>query len=220
MPCQLEAKCDDDSGKLTPRELFTKEHSDLRTNGEEWMKQTANSCMLVATLIATIVFAAAFTVPGGSNDKTGSPIFQQKHWFAVFMMSDAISLVSSSTSILIFLSILTSRYAEDDFLFSLPSKLLFGLMLLFVSIVCMVVAFSATFFLLYHERANVWVPATIAAMAIIPVSCFWALQFKLWVDTFHNTYLSRFFFMPRRRKSFSAFTSEGVKYYRGREKRM
>ncbi|CAA2956949.1 ankyrin repeat-containing NPR4-like [Olea europaea subsp. europaea] len=38
----------------TPRELFTDEHDKLREAGEKWMKDTATSCMLVATLIATV----------------------------------------------------------------------------------------------------------------------------------------------------------------------
>ncbi|CAA3011103.1 ankyrin repeat-containing ITN1-like isoform X1 [Olea europaea subsp. europaea] len=49
----------------TPRKLFTLEHEKLREDGEKWMKKTVTSCMVVATLIATVVFAAAFTVPGG-----------------------------------------------------------------------------------------------------------------------------------------------------------
>ncbi|WMV15307.1 hypothetical protein MTR67_008692 [Solanum verrucosum] len=42
----------------TPRELFTEEHKALLKDGEKWMKDTANSCMIAATLIATMVFAA------------------------------------------------------------------------------------------------------------------------------------------------------------------
>lgn len=49
----------------TPRELFTEEHKILLKEGERWMKDTGNSCMIVSTLIATMVFAAGFTVPGG-----------------------------------------------------------------------------------------------------------------------------------------------------------
>ncbi|PWA75219.1 ankyrin repeat-containing domain, PGG domain protein [Artemisia annua] len=63
-PSHKERKNDDG---LTPHELFTKEHKELVTQGENWMKGTANQCMVVAALIATIVFAAAFTVPGGYN---------------------------------------------------------------------------------------------------------------------------------------------------------
>ncbi|XP_031371768.1 uncharacterized protein LOC116187251 isoform X2 [Punica granatum] len=53
-----------DKKGLTPRELFTTEHRGLLRDAERWMKDTSNSCMVVATLIATVVFAAAFTVPG------------------------------------------------------------------------------------------------------------------------------------------------------------
>ncbi|CBI27455.3 unnamed protein product, partial [Vitis vinifera] len=45
----------------TPRDLFTKEHKNLMKDGEKWMRGTAAQSMLVATLIATVVFAAAFT---------------------------------------------------------------------------------------------------------------------------------------------------------------
>jgi predicted membrane channel-forming protein YqfA (hemolysin III family) len=75
------------------------------------MKDTTNYCMLVATLIATVVFAATFTVPGDNNQEIGIPIFLTNNWFMVFFISDAMAMLSSSTLILIFLSILTSRYA-------------------------------------------------------------------------------------------------------------
>nr|XP_018629789.1 uncharacterized protein LOC104106550 isoform X2 [Nicotiana tomentosiformis] len=55
----------------TPRQFFTEEHQLLLKEGERLMKDTVNSCMIVATLIATMVFAAGFTVPGGNNDDEG-----------------------------------------------------------------------------------------------------------------------------------------------------
>ena len=136
-------------GKRTTRELFTQEHKELVKEAEKWVKSTANSCMLVATLIATVVFAAAFTVPGGNDENNGSPMFLSHKWFTVFVVSDAIALISSSTSILLFLSILTSRCAETDFLFWLPLELVLGLGSLFLSVLGMVLAFSACFFLHY-----------------------------------------------------------------------
>jgi hypothetical protein len=99
------------TNQKTPWELFIKKHEGLKKQGEQWMKDTTNYCIFVATLIATVVFAAAFTVPGGNNQETGIPIFLKNNWFMVFFISDAMAMLSSSTSILIFLSILTSRYA-------------------------------------------------------------------------------------------------------------
>ncbi|BBG96525.1 Ankyrin repeat family protein [Prunus dulcis] len=105
-----------------PHELFTQNHKKLKEEGEKWMKDAATSCTVVGALTITIMFAAAFTVPGGNNGVTGFPIFLHKKMFMVFIVSDAISLFSSITSVLMFLGILTSRYAEDDFLKILTHK--------------------------------------------------------------------------------------------------
>ncbi|PWA84044.1 Ankyrin repeat-containing protein [Artemisia annua] len=108
----------------TPHEVFTNTHEKLVSDGEKWMRGTASKCMLVATLIATIVFGVAYTIPGGYDEKLGVPIFRHNVPFLVFVVLDAISLVLSSTSILVFLSILTSCYSQEDFIDSLPKKLM------------------------------------------------------------------------------------------------
>ncbi|KAM0064905.1 putative PGG domain-containing protein [Helianthus debilis subsp. tardiflorus] len=182
---------------LTPYELFTKEHKDLMTQGEKWMKHTASQCMVVAALIATIVFSAAFTVPGGYDQDNGIPIFHSKATFMVFVVADAISLFASSASILMFLSILTSRYAERDFLESLPKKLMFGLATLFLSIVTMTAAFSVSFFVLYH-KGLLWMPILIGAFAVMPVLLYLLLQYGLFFDVFRSIYISRYLFKPKK----------------------
>jgi len=63
---------------LTPNEVFRKAHENLKKDGEQWMKDKANYCMIVATLIATVMFAAAITVPGGNDQTIGTPIFFEK----------------------------------------------------------------------------------------------------------------------------------------------
>ncbi|KAL0374584.1 UNVERIFIED_CONTAM: hypothetical protein Sradi_3374100 [Sesamum radiatum] len=115
----------------TPAMVFAEEHKDLILEAEEWLKDTAKSCTFAATLIATVVFAAAITVPGGSNTESGLPIFQKQRPFVVFAVSNAVSLFSSVTSVLMFLFILSSRCAEADFLYTLPNTLIIGLVNLF-----------------------------------------------------------------------------------------
>ena len=46
-----------DNAGNTPQSLFTKSHQALR-KGEKWMKTTATSCSVVATLVTTVTFAA------------------------------------------------------------------------------------------------------------------------------------------------------------------
>ena len=178
-------------GRLTPWDLFMEKHKDLRADGEKWMKGTVNFYIVVATLISAVVFAAVITVPGGSNQETGTPILLKSIWFRVFFIFDAIALLSSSTSILVFLSILTSRFTQMDFLVSLPSKLVWGLTALFISIVGMVVAFSATCFLVFKSEMP-WLPIGIIASAFVPVIVFVLLHYQLLADIMRSTFfLSR-----------------------------
>ncbi|KAJ4975625.1 hypothetical protein NE237_000731 [Protea cynaroides] len=171
----------------TPAMMFIEEHANLVKEGEKWMKDTASSCMVVATLIATVVFAAAFTVPGGDNNNNGTPIFIKDKSFMVFAISDALALFTSATSVLMFLSILTSRYAEEDFAHSLPKRMIIGLATLFVSIATMMIAFSATLSIVLQDRLA-WVAIPIATVACVPVTVFAFLQFPLFIDMIRSTY--------------------------------
>ncbi|XP_062174035.1 uncharacterized protein LOC133879477 isoform X2 [Alnus glutinosa] len=170
---------------ICPPELFTKNHKDLMKEGEQWMKDTATSCTVVGALILTIMFAAAITVPGG-NDQTGLPMFLKKKVFMLFIISDSLSLFSSSTSVLMFLGVLTSRYAEDDFLKSLPTKMIIGLSTLFFSIATMMIAFSAA--LLIILRGDTWLVIPAICLASVPVTLFVWMQFPLLVDMSISTY--------------------------------
>ncbi|KNA15068.1 hypothetical protein SOVF_101590 isoform A [Spinacia oleracea] len=193
----------------TPRALFTERHEGLRAKGEEWMKQTAQSCSVVAALIATVVFAAAFTLPGGIDSK-GTPVFVNRRLFIVFAICNALSLFSSCAAILMFLSILTSRYAEHDFLKSLPLKLMLGLTGMFISIVTMMAAFTVTSFITFREgvkSVNWIIPIPIALFAAVPVALFAFQQYPLLLDIYKSTYRSWSLFQPTKPKLFPSYSS-------------
>ncbi|KAI3495761.1 hypothetical protein L1887_38107 [Cichorium endivia] len=171
----------------TPQMIFTRKHKDLVIEGEKWMKATAESYTITATLIATVVFAAAITVPGGNNQNTGIPLFTNNTTFTIFAISDAISLFTAVTSLLMFLSILTARFAEKDFLFKLPTKLIIGLATLFISTTAMIVAFGATLYLVFGQsNSRVLIP--IAVLTCLPIASFVTLQFPLVIDLMRATY--------------------------------
>ncbi|KAH6782673.1 hypothetical protein C2S51_007966 [Perilla frutescens var. frutescens] len=178
--------------RKTAAMIFTEEHRDLKVEGEKWMKDTANSYTIAAALIATVVFAAAITVPGGNESDSGYPIFSKESAFTIFAVSDAASLFTSTTSLLMFLSILTSRYAEEDFLYALPKRLCIGLVSLFLSILFMMVAFSSTLYLVFGQK-KAWVLIPVAAFACVPISCFVLLQFPLLIAVISSTYGSGIF---------------------------
>ncbi|KAI3670722.1 hypothetical protein L1987_87717 [Smallanthus sonchifolius] len=171
----------------TPEMVFTKEHKELVTESGNWMKSTANSYALTATLIITVVFAAAITVPGGNKENDGGkkgtdgvPKFIDNPAFIVFITSIAVSMVTSSMSLLLFLAILTSRYTEQDFGIVLPLTLVIALVSLFVSATSTMLAFGAALFLMLGK----WTLALIAPSIGIPIcSFFW----------FYSVLLSDFF---------------------------
>ncbi|KAJ9190397.1 hypothetical protein P3X46_001606 [Hevea brasiliensis] len=171
----------------TPRMVFTEEHKDLLKQGEKWMKGTASSCTVVAALVVTVAFAAAFTVPGGNTSDQGIPIYLNEAAFLIFAISNAFALFSSSTSLLMFLGILTSRYSEYDFLKALPMRMSIGLISLFFSIVSMLVAFGSSLQIVLSHRVNwIWVP--ISLLACVPVTLFAILQFPLLVEIVSSTF--------------------------------
>ncbi|WCJ41368.1 Ankyrin repeat family protein [Euphorbia peplus] len=173
-------------GKI-PRMVFTEEHGDLLEKGEKWMKDTASSCAMVAAFMVTFMFAAAFTAPGGNNGDRGIPILLNQTSFLIFMISDALGLISSSTSLLMFLGILTSRCIEEDFLRALPMKMSIGLITLFCSIASALAAFCAAFYLVMFERVT-WIAVRIGLVACVPVVLFATLQFPLLVEITYSTF--------------------------------
>ncbi|KAJ0039765.1 hypothetical protein Pint_27200 [Pistacia integerrima] len=171
----------------TPGELFTEAHAELVNEGERWMKNTAASCMVVATLIAAVMFTSAFTVPGGNDEREGTPIFLNRNAFLIFVISNAFSLFSSSTSVLVFLGILTSRYAEKDFRKSLPTKLIVGLFTLFFSIVTMMACFGAAISLVLEKRLH-WVGIPVIVLSLIPIALYASFQFPLLIEIMIYTF--------------------------------
>ncbi|XP_022893848.1 uncharacterized protein LOC111408306 [Olea europaea var. sylvestris] len=88
------------------------EHEELREASERWMKDTSTFYMVVANLTATVALNASFIVPNGNK-------VAHNRRFTVFATSNALAMFSSTASIMTFLSILTSGYGEDDFLYIL-----------------------------------------------------------------------------------------------------
>ncbi|KAK9935947.1 hypothetical protein M0R45_012819 [Rubus argutus] len=169
----------DKTKKETPKDYFGRTHSELLKEAQEWLKQTSESCSTVAGLMSTVAFAAAFTVPGGNDDKNGQPLLIHHPFFLVFIITDALSLASSLTSLVMFLSILTSPFELHDFRHSLPRKLIFGFTFLFFSVAVTMLAFASTLMLTIPIKKRL-TTSLIYCVAFLPVTMFALLQFPLY----------------------------------------
>nr|POE88477.1 hypothetical protein CFP56_70444 [Quercus suber] len=168
----------------TPYVLFAREHEVLRKEGEKWMTNTATSSMVVATLIGSIMFTGQ--VADGLNKDT--------HLFLAYTVSTAISLFGSSTSLIMFLSILISRYSYEDFLVWLPVRLMIGVASLYISIIAMMISFATSFWLKnYNHRDVIFV--VISLFACVPIMDVF-LKYHLVFDMVQSTF---FRFRPRHR---------------------
>nr|KYP62714.1 Ankyrin repeat-containing protein At3g12360 family [Cajanus cajan] len=178
IPPNLVMHCNEDN--LTAREQFEIEHASMLKEAQEWIKETAQSCSTVAVLVATVAFAAAYTVPGGT-DGNGFPVFIRSPAFLFFTIMDVVALASSLASVVMFLSILTSPFEMWEFHKSLPRKLTLGFGLLFFSLTAAMLSFSATILLTVKLEYNKWSSSLIYSAAFFPVSIFRLLQFPFYM---------------------------------------
>ncbi|KAM5551095.1 hypothetical protein ABKV19_027467 [Rosa sericea] len=191
MASPKDLNCINSEGR-TPREEFTVNHRNLMEAGEKSIKETAtSSSALVAALIITIMFAATVATPGGIKDIKGVPIHLDTKAFQIFIVADVTSLCTSTTSVMIFLGILTSRFSEEDFLTSLPTKLIIGFLTLFLSVGAMMIAFSSSIFIMLYGQQSI-VSLSIV-LAILPIASFLWMQFPFLLDIIISTYGFRVF---------------------------
>ncbi|KAK6245754.1 hypothetical protein QUC31_000532 [Theobroma cacao] len=199
----------------TAQEVFEKTHLKLLNDAEGWLKQTAKSCSVITVLIATVAYAAAYTVPGGLDQKTGIPVLIHHHFFLLFAIMDIFALVTSLTSAIMFLSILTAPFKYENFQDSLPRKLTLGITFQYLSVALIMLAFAATILLivqLHGPRA-----VLVYIVAFLPVTVFAILHFPLYlagaetVRSFFRFIKNVFPFNFITRSSFGITASSGSK---------
>nr|KYP50639.1 Ankyrin repeat-containing protein At3g12360 family [Cajanus cajan] len=177
VPEHYNMHCDIDG--RTAEDILENEHVEMLREAQKWLKETAQSCSTVSVLVATVVFAAAYTVPGGTEN--GTPVFLHSQVFLFFTIMDVVALATSLASVVVFLSILTSPCELWDFHKSLPRKLNLGFALLLISLLTTMLAFSATMLLTIRLEWKNWTSSLIYSAAFFPVTIFAMIQFPVYV---------------------------------------
>ncbi|CAI9292518.1 unnamed protein product [Lactuca saligna] len=187
--CTTEAISQVNDDGVTAEQLFIKNNAQLHIDAKEWMKSTAGNCSGFAVLVATVAFASSFTPPGGSEPDTGRPIMEGNYFFIVFSLANGLSLTFSLTSVIVFLSILTSSFRLKEFQNSLHNKLLLGLTLLILSVSMMMISFAATI-LLGSGKWQDWTNIILYIVTFFPVIVFvlsYVSLYKLLIKVFEES---------------------------------
>ncbi|GLU15591.1 hypothetical protein SLE2022_320670 [Rubroshorea leprosula] len=144
------------------------------------VKSTCQSYSTVAVLVATVVFAAAVTSPGGFREN-GSPVFEDKPLHCFFTVMDEAGPASSLTSVVLFLSVLTSSLDLEDFRYQRPAKLSAGFLFLSFAIATTVLCFTTAAIILTVHLKKAWATTLTYTAVFLPVSVYLIVQFGLYI---------------------------------------
>ncbi|XP_026460570.1 uncharacterized protein LOC113361587 [Papaver somniferum] len=129
-------------------QVFTETHKHLRKEGEKWFKEGSENYMFISALLATVMFASAFAVPGGNDSTSGRPILLKNQDFVLFLHYVGYSLFFSIISLGLFLTIHAAPFNEHDFFLRLPLRFVFAVTALFQSFTFTTCAFFQAYMLI------------------------------------------------------------------------
>ncbi|KAH9324311.1 hypothetical protein KI387_004489, partial [Taxus chinensis] len=124
----------------------------ISNSGDESLQKMAETLSVVAALIATVTFAAAFTVPGGlhegpgSKEEIGTALMINRVVFKVFVISDTVAMCSSMIVALILV------WAVPGVPGLLAGAVGWGLKILWVALGGMVVTFVTAIYLVVAPK--------------------------------------------------------------------
>ncbi|KAL6636950.1 hypothetical protein ACP70R_024522 [Stipagrostis hirtigluma subsp. patula] len=76
---------------------------DRRSSSKKYFERSVETYILVATLIATVTFAATFTMPGGYDQGNGIAIHGHNTAFKIFVISNTVAMCSSIVVVFCFI---------------------------------------------------------------------------------------------------------------------
>ncbi|KAJ9701401.1 hypothetical protein PVL29_006655 [Vitis rotundifolia] len=157
------------------------------------MKKKGENHLLVVTLIATITFAAGFTLPGGYKDDDGMAILSKKTALKIFVVADTTALVLSMAAVCVyfFMALNNRKEVLHDFLnwgFNLTMYAMAAMMIAFMMglytvlpdsawLVVFVCAICGCFFIFFSCILRKFY----SSWKVMIKSSFWLRKFKLFV---------------------------------------
>ncbi|XP_029130096.1 uncharacterized protein LOC114916796 isoform X2 [Cajanus cajan] len=184
---------------LTPKELFYWSHKGLHKESESEVKVTANTLVVVATLVITLGITAVLTLPVKDIESKDTPIFGRKTWYTLFYLSITSGTCLCAASMFCYASVIlpSSWEPKEESVFSRQTKLIFGNGTLFGSIALMFSSIGSGSILIFDFISN-WILFSISGLGCIVLLLHFALDHKRW-DSSLRFVLSFFVLPPEKR---------------------
>ncbi|KAF4346721.1 hypothetical protein G4B88_015098 [Cannabis sativa] len=185
----------------TPQDLFTEKHTELMKDSEKWMKKNADICLLVATIIVTVIFQANSDISSSGDEKTNfhkanSSNIESSILKNILLISNTIAMSSSSIAIMLNLFIIISRFSEDDLFRALPIAFMAAIISLYISMTFMMTSFCLTSFIGSKSLA---IRIFTCVLELLPVILFPYLVYPILIDLFNMIFFSKSKFKPGKR---------------------
>lgn len=138
----------------TEREKPEKEREREKEEEDKKVEGMAKTHMIVATLVATISFAASFTIPGGYRQQgqdEGMAVLVRDAAFKAFVITNTLAVICSTSSVFLYLSasLFKVRDEEEE---KVVHRYLMALWLVIIALVAITVAFiTGTYAVLGHS---------------------------------------------------------------------
>ncbi|KAL5204554.1 hypothetical protein ABZP36_009425 [Zizania latifolia] len=155
----LFATCIYNHHKQAKQELIDSSRKDAKSLTQTYTSNTS----LIAILLATITFAAAFTLPGGYSNDAGSegrPVMAKKFAFRSFLIADTLAMCSSLA--VAFICII-ARWEDLEFLLHYRS---FTKKLMWFAYMATTVAFATGLYTVLAPRL-LWLPSGICVLSVL-----------------------------------------------------
>ncbi|CAL9202309.1 unnamed protein product [Musa hybrid cultivar] len=163
----------------TAREIFTESHKEMFKDCKNRLMEMGKTC---SGLVAAVVFASSFSIPGEKNSKTGNPEYFNRLPFKVFTHAYVIGLSCAATSLVLFLSLVISPYKEQQFRRAIPTKYFFACFSFGLALTALLLAFTCNIFLqIYGGQKTLTkdILQLVLELTVFPTVCLVVLLYRV-----------------------------------------
>ncbi|RVW18018.1 Protein accellerated cell death 6 [Vitis vinifera] len=127
------------------------------SNSISTLKKVGETHLIVTALVATVTFAAGFTLPGGYNENDGLATLGKKEAFKAFVVADTLAMVSSVSAAFVYFFM--AGYEKEELL---HKHLPWGFFLTMFGMGAMVVAFMTGMYAVLPRFS--WLPIPVCVL--------------------------------------------------------